>query len=150
MLRRARPRWRHSPSRSGARTSGARLASGEERGPSASALRLEDKRLPLVAHPALDAVVSAILDGLRARHHVGFGAKSSHFAAFGEALIWGLEQQFGAAFTPELKKAWITLYDAVQGEMMRAGFSFEPEGLAVAAFHDCGQVGRIEPARRPE
>jgi hemoglobin-like flavoprotein len=55
------------------------------------------------------------------RHHVGFGAKSSHFAAFGEALIWGLEQQFGAAFTPELKKAWITLYDAVQGEMMRAG-----------------------------
>ena len=26
------------------------------------------------------------------RHHVGFGAKSSHFAAFGEALIWGLGQ----------------------------------------------------------
>ena len=55
-----------------------------------------------------------------ARHHAGFGVKPSHFAAFGEALIWGLEQQFGAAFTPELKKAWITLYDAVQSEMMRA------------------------------
>jgi hemoglobin-like flavoprotein len=54
-----------------------------------------------------------------ARHHVGFGVKPSHFAAFGEALIWGLEQQFGAAFTPELKKAWITLYDAVQGEMIK-------------------------------
>jgi hemoglobin-like flavoprotein len=55
------------------------------------------------------------------RHHVGFGAKPPHFAAFGEALISGLEQQFGTAFTPELKTAWMTLYDAVQGEMMRAG-----------------------------
>ena len=62
------------------------------------------------------------------RHHVGFGAKSSHFAAFGEALIWGLEQQFGAAFTPELKTAWITLYDAVQGEMMRAGLQSARDG----------------------
>lgn len=62
------------------------------------------------------------------RHHVGFGAKSSHFAAFGEALIWGLEQQFGAAFTPELKEAWITLYDAVQGEMMRAGLQSNKDG----------------------
>src|SRR4029453_480864 len=53
------------------------------------------------------------------RHHVGFGAQPAHFAAFGQALIWGLEQQFGPAFTPELKTAWTTLYDAVQGEMMR-------------------------------
>jgi hemoglobin-like flavoprotein len=50
-----------------------------------------------------------------------FGARPAHFVAFGEALIWGLEQQFGPAFTPELKQAWITLYDAVQEEMIRAG-----------------------------
>src|SRR5215475_1732752 len=62
------------------------------------------------------------------RHHVGFGAKSSHFAAFGEALIWGLERQFGAAFTPELKAAWITLYDTVQGEMMRAALQSNKGG----------------------
>src|SRR5215470_13696357 len=55
------------------------------------------------------------------RHHIGYGAKSSHFAAFGEALIWGLEEQLGAAFTPELKAAWITLYEVVEGEMMREG-----------------------------
>lgn len=54
-----------------------------------------------------------------ARHHIGFGAQSAHFAAFGQALIWGLEQQFGSAFTPELRSAWTTLYDAVQDEMMR-------------------------------
>ena len=54
------------------------------------------------------------------RHHAQFGAKPSHFVAFGEALVWGLEQQFGPAFTPELKEAWTALYDAVQGEMIRA------------------------------
>jgi hypothetical protein len=31
-----------------------------------------------------------------------------------------LERQFGPAFTPELKEAWIELYDAVQTEMKRA------------------------------
>jgi hypothetical protein len=35
------------------------------------------------------------------RQHAQFGAKPLHFAAFGDALIWGLEQQFGAAFTLE-------------------------------------------------
>jgi hemoglobin-like flavoprotein len=54
------------------------------------------------------------------RQHAQFGAKPSHFVAFGEALVWGLEQQFGPAFTPELKEAWSELYDAVQGEMIRA------------------------------
>jgi hemoglobin-like flavoprotein len=52
--------------------------------------------------------------------HAQFGVKQSHFVAFGHALIWGLEQQFGPAFTPELKQAWITLYDVVQKEMIRA------------------------------
>jgi hemoglobin-like flavoprotein len=54
------------------------------------------------------------------RQHALFGVKRSHFVAFGDALIWGLEQQLGPAFSPELKQAWITLYDAVQSEMIRA------------------------------
>jgi hemoglobin-like flavoprotein len=62
------------------------------------------------------------------RQHAQFGAKPSHFAAFGDALIWGLEQQFGVAFTPEMKEAWITLYDAVQSEMIRAGLLGREEG----------------------
>ena len=41
------------------------------------------------------------------REHARFGVKRSHFVAFGDALIWGLEHQFGAAFTPELKQAWL-------------------------------------------
>jgi hemoglobin-like flavoprotein len=52
------------------------------------------------------------------RQHAHFGVNPSHFIAFGEALIWCLEQQFGSAFTPELREAWIALYDAVQSQMI--------------------------------
>ena len=54
------------------------------------------------------------------RDHAGFGAKPVHFVAFGDALLWGLEQQFGAAFTPEQREAWTLLYGAVQREMIGA------------------------------
>jgi hemoglobin-like flavoprotein len=54
------------------------------------------------------------------RQHARFGVNPSHFVAFGDALIWSLEQQFGPAFTPELREAWITLYNAVRSEMIRA------------------------------
>ena len=54
------------------------------------------------------------------RQHARFGATPSHFIAFGDALIWSLERQFGPAFTPELKDAWIALYAAVKTEMMSA------------------------------
>jgi hemoglobin-like flavoprotein len=52
------------------------------------------------------------------RDHARFGAKPEHFVAFGEALIWGLSQQFGAAFTSEHEEAWLRLYDAVQRNMI--------------------------------
>ena len=52
-----------------------------------------------------------------ARQHSQFGAAPPHFIAFGQALIWGLQQQLGPAFTPELEQAWTTLYDTVQSRM---------------------------------
>jgi hemoglobin-like flavoprotein len=54
------------------------------------------------------------------RKHAEFGVQRSHFVAFGDALIWGLQRQFGSEFTPEMQQAWIVLYDAIQAEMMRA------------------------------
>src|SRR5215831_18874002 len=53
------------------------------------------------------------------RQHAQFGVKSSHFVAFGAALIWSLEKQFGTAFTRELKDAWIEPYRNVTSEMLR-------------------------------
>ena len=55
-----------------------------------------------------------------AHQHAQFGATPSHFIAFGEALMWGLQQQLGPAFTPELREAWSTLYDTMQSKMVRA------------------------------
>ena len=55
------------------------------------------------------------------RQHAGFGVQPSQYAALGEALIWSLEQRFGASFTPELRRAWETLYATVQDTMLRAG-----------------------------
>lgn len=54
------------------------------------------------------------------RKHADFGVQRSHLTAFREALIWGLQQQFGRAFTPEMEQAWIVLYDTIQTEMVRA------------------------------
>ncbi len=53
------------------------------------------------------------------RQHQRFGARSEHFASFRTALLEGLEQQFGTAFTPQLRDAWFVLYDRVQKEMLR-------------------------------
>jgi nitric oxide dioxygenase len=61
------------------------------------------------------------------RQHAQFGVKASHFAAFGEAMIWSLEQQFGDRLTLELRQAWTALYDNVRDEMMRAA---EPQAVA--------------------
>jgi hemoglobin-like flavoprotein len=54
------------------------------------------------------------------RQHARFGVQPSHYAAMGEALMWGLECQFGASFTPELQASWRALYATVQAEMIRA------------------------------
>ena len=54
------------------------------------------------------------------RQHADFGVSPHHFDAFGDALIWCLEEQFGPAFTPELREAWNTLYDAVRTQMIHS------------------------------
>ena len=54
------------------------------------------------------------------RQHARLGVQPSHYAAFREALLGSLAEQFGGAFTPELRQAWLTLYGAVEAEMLRA------------------------------
>jgi len=52
------------------------------------------------------------------RQHARFGVSPTHFIAFGDALIWSLEQQFSSAFTRELRDDWVALYDLVQNKMV--------------------------------
>jgi hemoglobin-like flavoprotein len=75
--------------------------------------RLHLKLMDMIA--AIQSIIS-----YTGQQHAQFGVQPSHFIAFGDALLWSLERQFGPAFTPELKEAWIELYDAVQTEMKRA------------------------------
>jgi len=69
------------------------------------------------------------------RQHAGFGVTPLQYAAFGEALTWSLERQFGAAFTPELRAAWSTLYAIVQDEMVHAGAPGTGSSASVGSGH---------------
>jgi hemoglobin-like flavoprotein len=90
-------------------------------------LKLMDMIAAIVGTPDKREMFQSIISH-SGRQHAQFGAKPMHFAAFGDALIWGLERQFGAAFTPEMKETWIKLYDDVQREMMRAGDTLKDAG----------------------
>ena len=60
-----------------------------------------------------------ILEGLAVRH-VGYGVRDEHYDKVGEALIWTLERGLGAAFTSELRAAWIALYTTAADVMRNA------------------------------
>jgi len=84
------------------------------------------ERLHLKLMDTIAAIVGALdnralfesIIGHTALQHERFGVTLSQLAAFGEALIWSLEQQFGSAFTPALREAWIALYEEMQTEMI--------------------------------
>ncbi len=63
-----------------------------------------------------DAVVPAWVHDLGVRHD-GYGVGSAHFDTFREALLETLGVRLGAAFTPEVRRAWAEAYDALAGAM---------------------------------
>ncbi|MBZ0091317.1 MAG: hemin receptor [Sulfuricellaceae bacterium] len=66
----------------------------------------------------LDAVVPAIQD--MGRRHVAYGVEEQHYDTVGAALLWTLEKGLGAAFTPDAKDAWATVYGLLAGTMKQA------------------------------
>jgi hemoglobin-like flavoprotein len=48
---------------------------------------------------------------------VQYGVHPEHYGTVGAALLWTLEQELGAAFTPEVREAWTTAY-TVLAELM--------------------------------
>jgi hemoglobin-like flavoprotein len=55
------------------------------------------------------------------RRHAGYGAKIKDYGTAGDALLWALEQEFGHAFTPELRAAWSATYETLCGVMIAGG-----------------------------
>ena len=62
------------------------------------------------------AMLNEMLGGLAARH-AGYGVRDEHYDKVGEALLWALEKNLGADFTPQVRAAWTAVYVAVAGRM---------------------------------
>lgn len=69
----------------------------------------------------LDAIVPAVQD--LGRRHVRYGVVPQHYDTVGAALLLTLEQGLGAAFTPEVKQAWTTVYGILATTMKDAAYA---------------------------
>lgn len=47
------------------------------------------------------------------RRHVAYGVKDHHCDTVGAALLWALGHGLGREFTPEVRDAWATVYEAL-------------------------------------
>ena len=54
------------------------------------------------------------------RRHAYYGVADAHYDTVGEALLWTLEKGLGAAFTPETREAWATVYGLLATVMKEA------------------------------
>ena len=75
--------------------------------------------LGLVVHglPRVDTILPAVQ--ALGRRHVQYGVQPEHYKTVGAALLWALEQELGAAWTPAVREAWTTAY-TVLAELMTA------------------------------
>lgn len=71
--------------------------------------------------PALVPVVQDL-----GRRHIGYGVEEAHYDTVGAALIWTLEQGLGAAFTADVRDAWLTAYTLLATTMKEAAREAEP------------------------
>ena len=52
--------------------------------------------------------------------HRDVNIETSHYAPFGQALVWSLAQTLGNDFTPETRRAWEDWYELVAQTMAAA------------------------------
>jgi len=65
-----------------------------------------------------------------ARRHVTYGVRPHHYATVGAALLITLEQTLGPGFTPEVRRAWVSMYEYLSGIMKEAAYGSEPVQVA--------------------
>jgi nitric oxide dioxygenase len=66
----------------------------------------------------LDEILPAV--EASGRRHMAYGAKPEHYPIVGECLLWTLAATLGDAFTPAVRDAWATTYDALSRTMIGA------------------------------
>jgi hemoglobin-like flavoprotein len=79
------------------------------------------KRVMAAVKVAVDGLgrlddVAPFLVRLGARH-VRYGVRPEHFAVVADALLWTLEQGLGAAFTPDVRDAWVAAWNVIADAM---------------------------------
>jgi hemoglobin-like flavoprotein len=82
----------------------------------------------------VEKIVPAVQD--LGRRHAGYGVKAAHYKPVGEALIWTLEKGLGAAFTQQVKDAWVAAYTTLSSVMTEAAAAVKPvkKGLMARIF----------------
>ncbi len=70
---------------------------------------------------ALDVLVPVLED--LGRRHGEYGVRDAHYDAVGNALLWALQQGFGAAWTSRTEEAWTATYGELAGIMRNASRS---------------------------
>jgi hemoglobin-like flavoprotein len=68
------------------------------------------------------ARLDSLLPGLRmlGERHGRYGVRDEHYDTVAEALLWTLHKGLGAAFTPEVREAWVAAYGVLAGTMKEA------------------------------
>jgi hemoglobin-like flavoprotein len=66
----------------------------------------------------LDQLVPAVEE--LGRRHVGYGVADAHYDTVGAALLWTLGKGLGAAFTADVKDAWVAVYGLLADTMKNA------------------------------
>jgi hemoglobin-like flavoprotein len=66
----------------------------------------------------LDTLVPAVQS--LGRRHAGYGVTDSHYDTVAAALVWTLEQGLGDTFTPEVRDAWVGVYQLLAKTMKDA------------------------------
>ncbi len=62
-----------------------------------------------------------------AKTHTKYGVKVDDYTPVGNALLYALSQGLGPAFTPELRQAWIDVYQVIADTMRQAAYpGFDP------------------------
>jgi methyl-accepting chemotaxis protein len=81
-------------------------------------IQMIDKALGMLG-PDIELLTEILME--LGKKHVNYGVKPEYFPSMGRALIHSVQGVLGeAAFTEEIKDAWVEVYGALSYDMIRA------------------------------
>jgi hemoglobin-like flavoprotein len=81
------------------------------------------------------------------RRNAAYGVRPGHYATFGKAWLWTLEQSLAEDFTPALEEAWAAVHALLSSEMIEAAENTASHERADGAEPE-SRVHRLSPVAR--